>query len=206
LLLSALYRVSTLLNQSLDYRQTLASVMKVLHEECHLSGGLVTILDKEKNIMIIESVHAPDYTSNTSLKTITYKQGEGLVGSVMENGGSIVLPNLGNDPRFADKLAIYDYAKPFICVPLKSVNKDVIGVLCAQPNTDNELDLSALHKLLEMIANLLTVNIQLAHNVAVKQQRLEKERDGLKRKVRKDYGMSSLVGRTKVMREIFDQV
>ncbi|CAM4441558.1 nif-specific transcriptional activator NifA [Vibrio agarivorans] len=206
LLLSALYRVSTLLNQSLDYRQTLASVMKVLHEECHLSGGLVTILDKEKNIMIIESVHAPDYTSNTSLKTITYKQGEGLVGSVMENGGSIVLPNLGNDPRFADKLAIYDYAKPFICVPLKSVNRDVIGVLCAQPNTDNELDLSALHKLLEMIANLLTVNIQLAHNVAVKQQRLEKERDGLKRKVRKDYGMSSLVGRTKVMREIFDQV
>ncbi|MDR9829627.1 nif-specific transcriptional activator NifA [Vibrio sp. FNV 38] len=206
ILLSTLYRVSCLLNTSLDYRQTLPSIMQLLHEDCYLHGGLVTILDKDKNIMLIESVHAPDCEQSTKLKSITYKQGEGIVGSVMEHGGSIVLPNLGNDPRFADKLAIYDYAKPFICIPMKSFDKKVIGAICAQPNLHNERDLTALHKLLEMVTNLLTVNIQLAHNVTVKQQKLTQERDGLRRKVRKDYGMSSLVGHTKVMREIFDQV
>ncbi|MGL6313554.1 nif-specific transcriptional activator NifA [Vibrio sp. WXL103] len=205
-LLSTLYHICTQLNQSLDYRQTLPSVMKILNDECHLSGGLLAIRDKERNVMLVESVHAPELGGEYTRGSTNYKQGEGLIGSMLNEGGSIVLKTLGNDPRFADKLSIYDYAKPFIGIPLKSVDKEVIGVICAQPNSPVDDDLRNLHDFLEMIANLLTVNIQLAHNVANKQARITHERDGLRRKVRKEHGVSSLVGHTKVMREVFDQV
>ncbi|CAH0529335.1 Nif-specific regulatory protein [Vibrio hippocampi] len=205
-LLQTLYKICTHLNQSLDYKKTLPEVLKILHDECALFGGMLSVLDREKNIMLVETVHAPSLDATANNKNISYKQGEGLIGTVMKHGGSIVLMNLGSDNRFVDKLAIYDYGKPFICVPLKSVNKQVIGVICAQPNTKLEQDIRQLHSFLEMIANLLTVNIQLGHNVAIKQKHIVNERDGLRRKLRKDYGVQSMVGHTEVMREIFDQV
>lgn len=205
-LLSTLYRVCTELNRSLDYRTNIAAVMQILHDECHLYGGLLAIRDRERNIMLVESVHAPDSPFSAQSSAINYKNGEGIIGSMLEHGGSVVLKNLGNDPRFADKLAIYDYAKPFIAVPLKSVSKELIGVICAQPNSPLDDDLRVINDFLEMIAKLITVNIQLAHSVSKKHDQIKSERDGLRRKVRKEHGVASLVGNTKAMREVFDQI
>ncbi|SDH51921.1 Nif-specific regulatory protein [Vibrio xiamenensis] len=204
-LLATLYKISTHLNQSLDYRHTFPAALKILHEECHLHGGVLTIKDPLRDIMLVESFHAPG-VEERKRKGVSYKQGEGIIGAVFEQGDAIVLMNLGSDIRFTDKLEIYDYDKPFICVPLKSVDKKVIGALCAQPETHSESQVRALHHFLEMIANLITVNIQLAYNIQSEKKKLVNERDGLRRKVRKDYGFQCLVGHTKPMREIFDQI
>ncbi|WP_456296900.1 nif-specific transcriptional activator NifA [Vibrio sp. AK197] len=204
-LLATLYKISTHLNQSLDYRHTFPAALKILHEECHLHGGVLTIKDPVRDIMLVESFHAPG-VEERKRKGISYKQGEGIIGAVFEQGDAIVLMNLGSDARFTDKLEIYDYDKPFICVPLKSVDKKVIGALCAQPETHSESQVRSLHHFLEMIANLITVNIQLAYNIQSEKKKLVNERDGLRRKVRKDYGFQCLVGHTKAMREIFDQI
>ncbi|MCQ1058585.1 nif-specific transcriptional activator NifA [Photobacterium sp. ZSDE20] len=205
-LLTAMYSICRELNRDLDYQITLPAVLKILHEQCALSYGLLAITDPKKETVQLKSIYAPDLANIADIDAVSYRIGEGIIGSVMEQGGAIVLPQLGKDSRFSDKLAIYDYDKPFISVPIKDINKSVIGSLSAQPTTDNVQLLHNLCGFLEMIANLITTHIQFSRQVTQQQQALVKERDGLKRKVRQNYSFNNLVGHTGAMRKIFEQI
>jgi Nif-specific regulatory protein len=205
-LLAAMYKISSELNASLNYCESADKVLKILHDECQLQCGMLTILDDARDILLIKSVHSPTPNTAAEQKQVHYKIGEGIVGEVLRQGSSVVIRNLGSDLRFADKLALYDYNKPFICVPLKDGTSKVIGALSAQPPNVSDDCITLLTKFLGMIANLIAKNVQLAHSVEKQQQQLVDERDGLRRKVRNNYSLNNMVGHTKVMRQIFDQI
>lgn len=210
-LLAAMYSISSELNSSLNYAESTNNVLKVLHNQCKLRCGMLTILDAERDILLIKSLHNPSQTDaveppSFADKPVYYKVGEGIVGEVLKHGSAIVLRQIGNDPRFADKLAIYDYDKPYICVPLHDGSNKVIGALSAQPPLCGDDELSALARFLEMVANLIAKNVQLAYKVETKEKQLVDERDGLRRKVRNNYSFKNLVGHTKAMRQIFEQI
>ncbi|MDW6019675.1 nif-specific transcriptional activator NifA [Vibrio plantisponsor] len=205
-LLAAMYKISSVLNTSLNYVESSDKILQVLHDECALQCGMLTILDSTRDILLIKSVHSPQPNSAAQHKQVSYKIGEGLVGEVLRQGSSIVLHNLGSDQRFADKLALYDYEKPFICVPLKDANGKVIGALSAQPPKFVEGFITLQTNFLNMIANLIAKNVQLAYKVETHQQQLVDERDNLRRKVRNNYSFRNLVGHTKSMRQIFEQI
>jgi Nif-specific regulatory protein len=205
-LLAAMYKISSELNASLNYCESANKVLKLLHDECQLQCGMLTILDNARDILLIKSVHSPKPNTAAEQKQVHYKIGEGIVGEVLRQGSSVVVRNLGSDMRFADKLALYDYNKPFICVPLKDSNSKVIGALSAQPPNVNDDCITLLTKFLGMIANLIGKNVQLAYSVEKQQQQLVDERDGLRRKVRNNYSLNNMVGHTQVMRQIFDQI
>ncbi|PWI33877.1 nif-specific transcriptional activator NifA [Vibrio albus] len=205
-LLAAMYKISSQLNVSLDYASSTNQVLKILHDECNLLCGMLAIRDTERDIMLVKSVHSPIPGNASEEKQITYKAGEGIIGEVMNRGHSIVIRNLGDDMRFADKLALYDYDKPFICVPLKDSSSRIIGALSAQPSNSSDQEITVLNKFLEMIANLIAKNLQLAYQVKTKEKQLVNERDGLRRKVRNNYSFDNLVGHTKPMRQVFDQI
>lgn len=205
-LLAAMYRISSVLNASLNYVESCDKILKILHDECRLQCGMLTILDHQKNILLVKSVHSPLSDSSREQKNVYYKTGEGIVGEVLSQGSSMVIRNLGSDMRFADKLALYDYDKPFICVPIKDSNSKVLGALSAQPPNVSDEHLTLLSKFLDMIGNLIAKNIQLSQNVERTEKELVDERDGLRRKVRNNYSFHNLVGHTKTMRQIFDQI
>jgi Nif-specific regulatory protein len=205
-LLAAMYRISSVLNSSLDYCETSDKILKVLHDECQLQCGMLTILDNSRDILLIKSVHTPKPNTAAEQKQVHYKMGEGIVGEVLRQGSSVVIRNLGSDMRFADKLALYDYDKPYICVPLKDGNSKVIGALSAQPPNLSDECITMLTKFMDMIANLIAKNVQLAYRVEKEQKQLVDERDGLRRKVRNNYSFKNLVGHTKPMRQIFEQI
>jgi len=205
-LIAAMYNISCVLNSSLNNRDTADNVLKILHEECQLKCGMLTILDKTKEILSVTSVHSPIPNVNVEQKQVHYKIGEGIVGEVLRQGCSMVIRNLGQDIRFADKLALYDYDKPFVCVPLKNSDNHVIGALSAQPPNLDDSAITLLAKFLDMIANLIAKNIQLACQIETKQQQLVHERDDLRRKVRNNYSFRNLIGHTKSMRQIFEQI
>ncbi|MGX9417649.1 nif-specific transcriptional activator NifA [Vibrio sp. WJH972] len=205
-LLAAMYRISSVLNSSLDYCESSDQILKVLHDECQLQCGMLTILDNSRDILLIKSVHTPKPNTAVEQKQVHYKIGEGIVGEVLRQGSSVVIRNLGSDLRFADKLALYDYDKPYICVPLKDGTHKVIGALSAQPPNLSDDCITMLTKFMDMIANLVAKNVQLAYNVEKEQKKLVDERDGLRRKVRNNYSFKNLVGHTKPMRQIFEQI
>jgi Nif-specific regulatory protein len=127
------------------------------------------------------------------------------MGLVMEKNRTITLAAIGDDPRFVNKLGLYDPALPFIAVPIK-VAGSLRGVLAVQPAHPGDPLLEDRARFVEMVANLIGQNVRMSLEIEQEKKVLLEERDLLRRAVRHQYGFDNIVGRSAVMRRIFDQV
>lgn len=196
-----IYRVSEILSRSLDYRQTLREVLAVL-ADAGLCCGLISVVDGDSGELTVNAVHGFDAAS---FKPIRYQAGEGVLGVVFEAGETIVVDRLGRDPRFLNRLGIYDAALPFIAAPIAAGGRS-LGVLAVQPELCDAQALAEHARFVEMIANLIGHSVRLALKVDEEKKSLAEERDTLRRAVRGRYGFDNIVGRSTAMRRVFDQV
>ncbi len=199
--LEALYQVSRVLNQSLDFRETLAAVLEVLHDYARLDHGMLSLLDEDTGELFISALHKQE---PNPFESVRYKPGEGMLGSIMSLAEPLIIPRLGDDKRFLDRLGVYDIDLPFVGVPI-TVDKDPIGVLTAQP-MEQEWATHKCSRFMQMVANLIGQSLLLARKVKDSQQAIEHERDSLRRKVKGDHGFANMVGHTQGMRFVFEQV
>jgi Nif-specific regulatory protein len=202
--LSALYEVSSILSNSLDYSQATRSILKVLHEQAMLEYPMLTILDESGEQLEVDTIHTN--SANGSSPKVAYKAGEGVVGMVLSQGQSIVIPMISEDFRFADKLDLYDWGKPFIAVPIKNGCDGILGVLAAQPALAKADLLAQFNRFMEMCANLIGRSVMLARNISEQTENLQQERDRLQRKVRSNYGLDNMVGHSPAMQRVFEQI
>ncbi|MEY6432877.1 nif-specific transcriptional activator NifA [Thioalkalicoccus limnaeus] len=200
--LAALFEVSSVLSRSLNPRETLREVLKVLHDHGCLRHGMVTLVDTESGDLLVSALHDDD---DDSFTTVRYRPGEGVIGQILERNEPWVLPRVGDEPRFLDRLNLYDPDLPFIGVPIRVGDEGPVGVCAAQPpRVDGLLDERT--RFLEMVANLIGQVVRLAHRVAAEQQALREERDKLRRQVKGDHGFDNIIGRAGAMRTVFEQV
>lgn len=200
LLIGALYAVSRALSRSLDFNDTLAEVLRVLHEEADLTRGLIAVVDGEGQLAV-HAMYSPD---GDPTPTMRYRSGEGVLGALLETPRTFKTTHLGQEPRFLNRLERYDRNLPFIAVPIR-LGSDLKGVLAVQPMHPDEGLLDERTQFVEMVANLVGQNLRLATEVIEEKSSLVAERDSLRRQVRREHGFDSMVGHSTVMRRIFDQ-
>ena len=198
--LETLYRVSQILSRSLDFRDTLAEVLKTLEDSANLSHGMISLVDENSGDLLVIALHAED---GVPLHSVRYKPGEGIIGIIMENGRSLILERIADDSRFLDRLGVYDRYRPFIGVPIE-IGEQTAGVLAAQPQ--DEYSLEREERFMKMLANLIGQSVRLAKRIEDEQTALKIERDSLRRKVRGEHGFSNMIGHSRGMRIIFDQI
>lgn len=201
--LETLYRVSQVLSKSIDLEQTLAEVLKLLHDQGRLFNGMVSLLDENSRDLMVCAVH--DNDGVVPMQSVRYQAGEGLVGIVMQSSEPMVVERLADEPRFLGRLGVYDTELPFIGVPIKVDESEPVGVFVAQPPSGGEL-LDEQTRFLEMVANLVGQSVSLSRMVQKERRALEDERDTLRREVKAEHGFNNIVGHTPVMRRVFDQV
>ncbi|MGD2117377.1 MAG: nif-specific transcriptional activator NifA [Chromatiales bacterium] len=199
--LESLYQVSKVLSRSLDFRQTLTEVLKTLNDTGNMRHGMISLIDENSGDLIVIALHE----SPTPANVVRYKPGEGVLGAIMESGQPLVLQRISDEDRFLDRLRVYDHALPFIGVPINIGENNTAGVLAAQPATAFG-ELGEQQRFLEMVANLIGQSVRLARKVEDEQLALKSERDSLRRKVRGEHGFSNMVGHTRSMRLVFEQV
>jgi Nif-specific regulatory protein len=200
--LNALYAVSRVLSHSLNFRETLRGVLKILNDIGGLHYGMVCLVDEETGDLLVSGMHEQDAKP---FKSVRYRPGEGVVGTILERDEPWIVPRIGDEPRFLDRLGVYDPDLPFIGVPIRIGETDPIGVFAAQPMAGDFI-LSRYARFMEMVANLVGQSVRLSRNVAFAQQELKDERDKLRRQVKGEHGFSNIVGHTHVMTTVFDQV
>jgi Nif-specific regulatory protein len=200
--LETLYQVSQMLGRSLNLQETTQEVLKLLHEEGRLHYGMICLLDKDSGELCITDVHQ---NSANLIEDVRYRPGEGVVGTILSSRDTIVVPRIKDEPRFLDRLGVYDPERPFVGVPIFNGTDEPVGVLAAQPNAaDKFLEDNA--KLLEMIASLIGQALRLANSVEEEQSQLRNERNQLRRRVKHQHGFENIIGDTDAMRMVFDQV
>ncbi len=200
--LDTLYQVSRVLSHSLDFKQTLDGVLNALHEGMALERGMVSLIDAASGELQVSLVYG---VSDTVTEEVSYLPGEGVVGSILKHGESIVVECIMDEPRFLSRLGIYNPQGAFVGVPIRQGRK-VVGVLAAQPANNVAHLLDEYRNFLEMVANLIAQSVRLSQEVAQEKLEIAEERDVLRRTVRGQYGFDNIIGHTQSMRRIFEQV
>jgi Nif-specific regulatory protein len=200
--LNTLYQVSQVLSRSLQLRETLDEVLKLLDICGLLSCGMVCLREQDSGELIVCALHNK---CSQPKESVRYLPGEGIIGVIMESGESIVVENLSSETRFLDRLGVYNTELPFIGVPIRIGELgQPAGVLAAQPPSRDQLPEQA--RFLVMVANLIGQTVRLSRKVENERHEIEAERDKLRREIRAEHGFDSIVGHTSVMRRVFTQV
>jgi len=201
--LEALFLVGRVLSQSLNLHQTLKAVLRVLNDEAGMERGLVALVDGDTERLLIKAVHGLD---PGDAEEVSYKMGEGIIGTVLEHNEPILVERLDKEPEFLDRLGFYDPNLSFIAVPISITGLGVVGVIAAQPAASQVMLLHERSRFLKMVANLVGQSIRLSREVESEKRSLTSERDQLRQVVQSSYGLGNIVGHTEVMRHVFDQV
>ncbi len=199
--METLFKVSQVLSRSLNLKETLQDVFTLLHDMSGFQNGMISLLDEETGNLSLRVAHQE---SVVSLDTISYRPGEGVVGEIMETCVPVIVPKIAKEPKFLGRTGFYDSELPFIGVPIFSGNTPM-GVLAAQP-LQSEESLEGRALFLEMIANLIAQTVRLWMQLEQETRELKAERDTLRRAVKHEHGFDNMVGRSGVMRTVFEQV
>ena len=200
--LETLYQVSKVLSRSLNFKETLEGVLNALHEGVALERGMVSLFDAASGELQVSLVYG---VSDAVTEEVSYLPGEGVVGTILKTGSSIVVECIMDEPRFLSRLGIYNPQGAFVGVPIR-VGQKVVGVLAAQPAPSINKQLGEYQHFLEMVANLIGQSVRLSQEVAEEKKEISEERDVLRRTVRGKYGFDNIIGHTQSMRRIFEQV
>ena len=203
--LKALHQISVILSQTLNMEETLQQMLGCLHELAGLQYGMVTLYNEERQGMLVQALYgaAPEVIHDAS--KIKYRINEGILGNVQAKGTTQVIIKVSEDPRFLDRLSLYDYDLPLICVPLGR-NSEYSGVIAAQPMSADLSELAARTRFLEMVANLILQTLRLSNTVQKEKQELQNKNDNLQLKANQQHNYGSIVGNTAAMRQIFEMV
>ncbi len=203
--LKALHKISVILSLSLNMEQTLQQLLSCLHELAGMQFGMVTLYNEDRQGLLVQALHGADPEVIRDASRIKYRINEGILGSVQAKGETQVIFKVSQDPRFLDRLSLYDYDLPLICVPLGN-SENRAGVLVAQPITSDSNELVTKTRFLEMVANLILQTLRLSDTVQKEKQLLQNRNELLQRSVKNPQCFPSMVGETAAMREIFTTV
>lgn len=200
--LDTLYIISQVLNTTNDLHAKLQAVLEILHKRSGMCSGMITLREVDSNSMIVTAVHTSGAAKCT--EPVRYNSGEGLMGAILDEGSTIVIEKLSEEPRFLGRLGLYDPALPFIGSPIYIEEGDAIGVLAAQP--DNNQFLGDRARFMEMIANLIAQSVNLLRVTERKQRNLLSERDQLRQALIKNYSFENIIGHSPPMLKVFDLI
>jgi Nif-specific regulatory protein len=203
--LKALHKISVILSLSLNMEETLQQMLSCLQEMAGMQFGMVTLYNEDRHGMLVQALHGANPEVIRDASKIKYRINEGILGNVQARGETQVIAKVSDDPRFLDRLSLYDYDLPLICVPLGS-SSEPVGVLAAQPMNANLSELAAKTRFLEMVANLIVQTLRLSNKVQKEKQELQNRNDSLQLKVNQQHGFDSMVGNTAAMRQIFETI
>jgi len=203
--LTALYEISKLLGSSLNLRQNLRGVMRVLAEYLDMKRGTVSLRsNNEVSILVAHGM------SEEEIKRGRYRLGEGIIGRVAKLGTPIVIPNIGDEPLFLNKTGAREMIRKeniaFLCVPIKFKN-EVLGVLSVDrlfgaKNVSFEEDL----RLLKIISSLIAQSVKLHREVEKEREAMQEEKERLRQQLKSTYKVENIIGQSDSMQEVFGAI
>ncbi len=204
--LTLLYEISEILDRSVDLRDELGPVLKVIAKRTGMLRGTIALLNRTKDEIVICAAHG---LSAKQLERGRYHIGEGVVGTVMQTGRAVVIPRISEEPLFLNRtnarkgLARKDIS--YICVPIK-METSVIGTLSADRIFEENISLEEDLRLMSIIASLIARAARLRQRTQEEHDRLLRENTRLQEELRKKFHPANMIGRSKAMQRVFDMI
>jgi Nif-specific regulatory protein len=110
-------------------------------------------------LLHVQQGNAQHCADKLTVENARYRAGEGIMGLVIEMDKPLIIRKLADEPRFLDKLGVYNPDLPFIAAPIRARGDEIVGVLAAHPPAELHV-LGERRRFLEMIGNLIGQNVE----------------------------------------------
>jgi Nif-specific regulatory protein len=202
--LSALLDVSQALGSTLDLKVALEKVLEILDRDLGMKRGAITLLNEKSGNLSIQYAFG---LSENEIRRGRYKLDEGVTGKVVSSGKPIVVPQVSKEPLFLNRARrrAAGQEESFLCVPIKDRRKTIGALSIVYPfKPGRSYDDSV--KLMAIAASMIAQSLRLAQMVEQEKAQLAEENTLLKRELQEKYDFRNIIGTSKEMREVYEQV
>jgi phosphoserine phosphatase RsbU/P len=170
------FKVSSLINSSLELDQVLENIMTTSRSILKADACSLMLVDEKKGELVFEVAQGP--VAHKLKGGVRIKKGQGIAGQVYDTGEPILIEDAYGDPRFNqdfDRMTGY-HTRSILCVPLK-IQDRVIGV----SQVINKLDGNPFSAEDEETLGLLCANAAIAvenarlHREILRKQQIERD-------------------------------
>ncbi|MCX7846844.1 MAG: sigma 54-interacting transcriptional regulator [bacterium] len=204
--LELLFEISQALDQSIDLRDVVSPLLRVLAARLHIIRGALTLLNRETGEISIDASYG---LSASQHKRGKYRLGEGVTGYVVETGQAKIVPRISQEPMFLNRTgaragsAAGDNA--FICVPVK-LGRETIGALSVELPPSAPRVLEHTGRLLTIISSMIAQAVRLRQSMQEEQERLRNENRRLQEELRDRFRPSNIIGNSNKMQAVYDLI
>jgi Nif-specific regulatory protein len=206
--MSLLNEISRVLGSTLDLHAVFEQTMRVLAERLGMERGSLVLLDQATAKLRIETAvgHTPE-----EIQRGQYEVGEGITGSVVAKGESIVVRDIANDERFLNRTGARNIGAgtgiqtSFICVPIKTEGRTV-GALSVDKRFHSDDWLRSDQRLLEIIASFIAQALKINEIVAQEREEWQEEKRSITANLRSKYKFDNIIGSAPSMIDVFDTI
>jgi Nif-specific regulatory protein len=203
---SLLFELSQALGKSLDIREIMKPILKLMADHMGMHRGTISLLNRKTDEIVIEEAYG---LSDDQLARGKYKKGEGITGKVVETGKPMIIPKISEDPYFLDRTqARRDLDKndiSFICVPIKFGN-ETIGALSVDRLFEEHVSFEEDLRLLSIISSMIAQAVKLRQNVEMERMVLIEENVRLQNELKNKFRPANIIGNSKKMQEVYDLI
>ncbi len=204
--LSLLNEISRVLGSTLDLHNVFDQTMRVLAERLGMERGSLVLLDEATGKIRTETAVG---LTPEEIQRATYELGEGITGSVVATGESIVVEDISSDARFLNRTG----ARPtsttiptsFICVPIRMEGRTVGAISVDKLFKDTET-LRSDQRLLEIIASFIAQALKINEIVAQEREEWQEEKRSMSANLRAKYKFDNIIGSAPPMIDVFDTI
>jgi len=204
--LSLLFEISRTLDESIDIKEIISPVLRLMAEHMGMIRGTITLLNRKTREISIEAAYG---LSDRQRERGKYRMGEGVIGQVVQSGRPMIIPNISDEPAFLDRTGARKKLQKgdisFICVPIK-LGKETIGTLSADRLFAEDISLDEDIRLLAIIGSMIAQAVKLRQSIQEERQRLLEENLRLQEKLKERFKPSNIIGNTNIMQEVFDLI
>lgn len=201
-----LYEISKALNEHLQLKKSLYTVLDILSNSMEMVRGTISILNPLRDEISIEVAHG---ISKVAMEKGKYKLGEGITGQVIQSGKAVAIPKISEEPQFLNRTASRKSKQnleiSFICVPIKKGNH-VIGALSVDKPFDPLYPLEKGKKLLSVIATMIARHVINLETIRLEKEKLREENKRLKTELENKYRINNIIGNSNKMREVYQMI
>jgi Nif-specific regulatory protein len=204
--LSLLNEISRVLGSTLDLHSVFDQTMRVLAERLGMERGSLVLLDELTGKLRTETAVG---LTPEEMQRGTYELGEGITGTVVGSGLSMVVPDIGKDEHFLNRTGartvIAGVQTSFICVPIRTEGRTV-GAISVDKRFHDDESLKSDQRLLEIIASFIAQALKINEIVAQEREEWQEEKRSISANLRSKYKFDNIIGSAPAMLDVFDTI
>ena len=204
-MMDLLAEVTRMLAASLNLSISFPEAMEVLSRRMNVQRASLTLRDERVGRLTTQGTW--NMTSE-QIRLGQYEMGEGVVGSVVANGTSRIIPDVAKSEEFLNRTGGRQMEGPpiaYVCHPIILAGQ-IIGAMAVDLPFVNDDQLAADARLLRIVADMVGQAIHIHRLVAREKQDLLEENLQLRASLNTRYKFDNLVGRSALMEAIFETV